>query len=561
MHKKGFKVFIPILVTFALLSTMVGCGNADNSASESKAPVTDTTATQSEATATNTSAESAYDFSEPLKMVFYWNYSWKTVNKKFEETIIGKEIQKRTNTTIEIQSPSGNENEKLNLMIASDTLPDVIMMDRNEAYKKLIDLGKLVELDPYYEKYPGYRTESDPSTVNFSKVNGKIYSILNWSTTPEHATGNGGWMVNDKIYKELGSPAINTFDDLYSYLKQIKTKDYKVNGKNVIPMQFDAGNFQAGLYQLYYSLGGIGTISNEDMCYVDGDKLKFFMTDPRWEQSMVFANKLWNDGLMNSDYFVETSQQMNDKRDTGRMGVYTSSNVTGDGGDGRLNWQKIDPAGEYQIIEPPAGGGYDQKKIANATYKTLGWNSICITKNAKNPERIFQTIDWIASDEGQLITFYGPKGYLYNELDENGYPIMIKQRSDLSKEEADTLDCEEFSTPGMAVWCDLSKVAANERSATKDYGCSYQTKITWKHSANVTEFENIFTDASTPEGVAFKSVQDMVRRQIPKMVMAKSEAECKKVLQETIDQAYKLKFDTVETYKTKLWQENLKKLK
>lgn len=561
MLKKGLKFFIAMLLTLSMVVSIAGCGKTEESAATSgAAPSTAGTSTAGESTAAESSA-AAYDFSQPLKIVFYWNYSWKVVNKKFEDTIIGKELQKLTNTTIEIQSPSGNENEKLNLMIASDSLPDVIMMDRNEAYKKLIDLDKLVDLTPYYEKYPGYRTQADPATVNFSKVNGKIYSLLNWSTTPNHPTGNGGWGVNNKIYQEMGSPALNTLDDLYNYLKAVKDKGYKSNGKEVVPMQLDAGNFQNGLYQLYFSFGGIGTISTEDMVYVDGDGLKFFMQDPRWEQAMLYANKLWKDGLMNKDFFVETSQQMNDKRDTGRMAVYTSSNVVNEMRDGKMAWQKIDPAADYKVIEPPAGGGFDQSKIANATFQTLGWNSICITKNAKDPERIFQTLDWIATPEGQLLTFYGPKGQLYNELDEKGYPILIKQRSDLSNEEANTLDCEEFSTPGMSEWCDFSKVAANDRAATKDFVITSQAEITWKHSANVTEFANIFTDANSPEGVAFKSVQDMVRKQIPKIVMAKSEDECKSIIKDTIDQAYKLKFESVEQYKTKLWKENLEKMK
>lgn len=560
MLKKVLKSFIPFLLIAALAASMAGCGS-NTSEIAAEGTVSPQEAGEEVSAATRETA-SVYDFSVPYHMVFYWNYSWKTVNKKFEDTVIGQEIKEITNTVIEIQNPTGNENEKLNLMIASDSLPDVIMMDRNEAYKKLIDLDKLVPLDDYFEKYPGYITQVDPATLNYAKVNDRSYSLLNWSTTPNHPTGNGGWFVNGKIYEEMGRPALNTLDDLYEYLTAVREKGYKVNGKDVIPMQFDAGNFQQGIYQLYFSFGGIGTVSSEDMCYVDGGQLKFFMQDPRWEQAMVFANRLFNEGLMNSDYYVETSQQMNDKRDTGRLAVYASPNAVNEARDGMMAWQKQDPEGSYVMIEPPAGGGFDQTKIANATYKTLGWNSICITKSCKDPERVFQTLDWIASPEGQLITFYGPGGYLYDELDEKGYPIIKRNRSDLTKEEADTLNCEEFSTPGMSEWVDLSKVAANEKlpPEERDFVISNQYNITWKHSANVTEFEGLFTDATTPEGVAFTQVQDMVRKQMPKIVMAKSEEDCRNAVRETVEQAYRMKFDLVEAYKTDIWKENLKKL-
>lgn len=561
--KKNTRRLLAAVLSVMMLGLMVaGCG-ADQKALNSATPAASDSATPSPEASASATPASLYDTSEPVHFVVYWNYSWKTVHRKFEETKIGQEIMKKMNATIEVQSPGGNENEKLSLMIASNTLPDVIMMDRNEAYKKLIDLDQLVVLDDYFAKYPGYRENTDPATVNYAKVNDHMYSMLNWSTTPNHPTGNGGWFVNQNVYKDMGSPKINTLDDLYNYLAAVKEKGYQSNGKEVVPMQFDCGNFQGGIYQLYYSFGGIGSV-NEDMVYkAEGsNELKFFMNDPAWTEAMVFANKLWNNKLMNQDFFVETAQMMNDKRDIGRLAVYSGPNAVNEARDGKMAWEKLNPDAGYTMIEPPAGGGFDQSKIANATYKTLGWNSICITKSAKNPERIYQVLDWIASDEGQLITFHGPQGVLWDELDENGYPILKKTRSSMPQEEADLVAFEEYSLPGMSEWVDFSKSAANERlpETEKDFVISNQYNITWKHSANVTEYEGIFTSADTPEGIAFKQVQDYVRKQVPKMVSAKDEAECRKVIQETIDQVYKMDFALVEAYKTNLWQENLKRL-
>lgn len=562
MKMRRMKLIVAIALMASMLGTLfTGCGNAQpavDSTPSSEAEVS------SAAESAASEGGSVYDTSTPVHFVVYWNYSWKELHRKFEETAIGQEITKRMNATMEIQTPGGNENEKLSLMIASNSLPDVIMMDRNEAYKKLIDLDKLVALDDYYNKYPGYRENSDPATVNFAKVNDHIYSLLNWNTTPDHPTGNGGWFINEKIYKDMGSPALNTLDDLFNYLSQVKSKGYQANGKDVVPMQFDCGNFQGGIYQLYYSFGGIGVV-NEDMVYQPEGKneLTFFMNDPRWVDAMVYANKLWNAGLINQDFFVETAQQMNDKRDTGRLAVYTGPNAVNECRDGTNAWKALEPDAKYLFVEPPAGGGFDQTKIANATFKTLGWNSICITKNAKDPERIYQVMDWISTDEGQLITFHGPKGLLWDEIDENGYPIFKKVRSSLTQEEDWAGAFEEYSLPGMSKYVDFSKSAANEKlpEDQRDTVISNQANISWHHSANVTAYEGIFTAADTPEGIAFKQVQDYVRKQLPKMVMAKDAEETKAVIQETIDQVYKMDFKSVEAYKTKIWQDNLTKLK
>lgn len=560
MHKKGLRFLTSMALVAALVvPSLAGCGKKE----DKPAATTEQTPSAQATASANDGQKSVYDTSKPVEFDVYWNYSWYTAKKKWGETTISKEIEKKMNCKINFQSPGGNENEKLNIMIAADSLPDVIIMDRNEAYKKLIDLGKIRPLDEYFAKYPGYRTNADLNTVNFAKVNNKIYSILNWSTTPKHPTGNGGWMVNEKIYKELGSPNLKTLDDLYNYLVAVKEKGYKVNGKDVVPMQFAPDTSQSGIYLPYYSFGGLGTV-NEDMVYQpEGTKeLKFFMSDPKWEQAMIFSNKLYNAGLMNKDFFVETSQQKDDKADSGRIAVYASNNVVNEARDRQNNWRKIDPAGSYKVIEPPAGGGIPQEKVLNNVYKTLGWNSICITTKAKDPERIYQVFDWIASNEGQLITFYGPKGVLWDELDEKGYPIVKKNRSDLSKEDEETLACEVYSMPGMSEWVDFSKSAANDRlpEEKRDMVITSQSKIAWKHSYDSTAYEGLFTQATTPEGVAFKQVQDYVRKQIPKIVMAKDEGEVKSLIKETIDQAYKMKFDTVEKFKTTIWLDNLKKL-
>lgn len=548
MSKKLLMKVITLGVVFSLsVSTFVACNKKEKDVAQQP---------------TTTSSNGTYDTSKPIEFTVYWNYSWYNQERKWGETTISKEIEKKMNCKINFAKPDGDPAEKLNIMLTSDTLPDVVIMDRDANYKKLIELGRLVEIDKLIDKYPGYKKSVEAATINLAKQDGKSYGLLNWATTSKHPTGNGGWVVNEKIYKEMGSPAIATLDDMFNYTKAVKDKGIKINGKDVVPMQFDPGNYQDGLNQLYFSYGGIGTISNQELCYIpNGSKeLKFFMQDSKWEQAMLYANKMWKAGLMNTDFFVETAQQKNDKRDSGRVAVYTSSNGVNEARDGMNAWKTADKDGSYIVIDPPAAGGLKQADIMNNTYNTLGWNSICITKKAKDPERIFGIFDWIASPEGQLLTFYGPKGILYDELDKDGYPIIKKNRSELSDKEGKDLACEVYSMPGVAEWCDFSKVAADNRLSPdkRDFVIQAQSKIAWKHSKDVTEFVGMFTDPATDEGIIFNQVQDLVRKNIAKIVMAKDEQTCKDAIKETTAQAYKLGFEKVEKFKTKVWQDNLK---
>ena len=549
-----------MLVIALILTSAAGCGGKVTEKDAQK-PASET-GTQ-EAKPEDSGKPPVYDTKEKVDFTVYWNYNWWPLEKNFEDTEVGKELGRIMNCRLTYLKPDGDPKEKLNIMLASDDLPDVIVMDRDANYQKLISAGKLVALDDYIAKYPGYRTRVDASTINFAKVEGKAYSLLNWPTTSKHPTGNGGWMVNEKIYKEMGAPEIKNLEDVYNYLVKVKEKNIKINGKDVVPLQMEVDQF-LGLWFIYFSCGGVGTISNEDLVYVNRDKnqLKFVFTDPRLEQALLFANKLWNADLINKDYFVETSQQKDDKRNSGRLAVYTGSNVVNEARDGKQAWQATDKDASYVVVEPPAGPGMEQKDVRNNIFSRLGWNSICITRKAKNPERIFQVFDYIASDEGQLLTFHGPKGVLWVELDEKGYPIIKKNRSDLSDEERKVLAAERYSLPGMSEWVDLSKVAADNRRPLeqRDPVIQAQAKITWNHSVDITEFQGIFTDPTTDEGIIHQKCKDLVKKMLPKIIMAKDEAEARKLIKETADQAYKIGFEKVENYKTKIWLENKKVL-
>ncbi|MDN5303122.1 MAG: putative aldouronate transport system substrate-binding protein, partial [Fusobacteriaceae bacterium] len=66
---------------------------------------------------------------------WYINYSW--FGGKWGEDYVTKEITEKTGVSINYVVPAGNGTEKLNTMIASGTLPDLITLDARDS---IIDL-------------------------------------------------------------------------------------------------------------------------------------------------------------------------------------------------------------------------------------------------------------------------------------------------------------------------------------------------------------------------------------------------------------------------------------
>ncbi len=562
MNTTKAKRILALVLAFLILGTALGaCGRQNGDGDESGKNVRTEEGAQTDPdTAAGDGSQTETAMLEPYEFTLYYNYDWYDVSLQWGDDKVSAELQQKFNVTMNQAKPDSDPVQKMNIMAATGDLPDVIMMDRDSTYQKLISLGYLLPLDEFVDNNSSYKQVIDEATVNLSRVDGKIYGLLNWATTDEHPTGNGGWVINKKIYEQLGSPKLETTDDLYNYLKLVKESGLTVDGKSVVPIQSGAFPSLSDLINLSFGLNHFPG----DMKGVIpmGNELKLHYTDPKFTESMLFLNKLWSEGLINQDYFVEKSEQIEEKLSTGRVAVYVGTDVTSTLPNYRQRVIANDPDNDYIVIEPIAAPGLDRKDIYTSPFMTLGWNVLCITNNAKNPERIFQLLDYIISEEGSRLVAYGPQGELYDEVDENGYPILKQAMSSVPEDEVKSI-LGNWAVLGNTLYFDFSKVADDNRKPAeqRDWIIQAQSNIVWKHSLNTSAFSNVAPDPQSEEGIALASFDDLNKKVLPKIIMAKDENACRQAIQEAIDDAYKLGFDKAEQYMTGKYQENLESMK
>lgn len=555
MSKKQLAKVLALVIAITMLGSLfAACGQkaADQAATTEKAAESTSEAA--------TTAEPEQKELEPYEFTMYYNYDWYDASAIWGEDKVSAELKKKFNITLKQAKPEGDPVQKLNVMIASDDLPDAMMMDRDSNYLKMINLGKIVELDSFIEKYPGYKQAIMPTTMNLSKVNGKVYGMLNWANTDnlKAMAGNSGWAVNKKLYEAVGSPTLETTDDLYNFLKAVKEKGLKVDGKEVLPIQVqNSGMTYEMLFMTFFGRGMTNYVIPMN------NELKLYMTHPKFEEAMLFANKLWRENLINKDAFVEKPEQIGEKLSTGRVASFLGYDIpTAIGNEARKRLREKDPENDYVVIKPIAGPGLTPADIKMNSYTTLGWNVLVVTNKAQQPERIFQLFDYMISNEGQTLLTYGPKGEMYDEVDAEGIPILKKTDSELKEEERKALGVWRWVMPGNSTFVNLTKYAANDRQPAdkKDWVIEMQSKIMAPSNINKDEFMNMYTDPKTEEGIAYTAFEDLYKKSLPKIVMAKSEEQCKTAIKEAIDNAYKLGFDKAEKFMTTKWQENLKNM-
>ncbi|MCL6605120.1 MAG: extracellular solute-binding protein [Paenibacillus sp.] len=405
--KKPGKFMLAVLA-LALCFSAAACssnnGNEGNTASE-----------QNTASAVDPNAAGWKSNIEPITFDWYINFSW--FGAKWGEDLTSQYITKKTGVNVNFIVPPGNENEKLNTLIASGDLPDFITIDvSNDAVKKMIE-GELVlplnELADQYDPY-FYKT-ADPAKLAWMKQDdGKVYGYPNASSSSEdfkkygeNFTSAQTFLVRKDMYEAIGSPDMRTPEGFLNALKAAKEKFPEVNGQPLIPVGLqeftDTGNNALG-DQLMNFLA----LPREK----DG-KVYDRTTDPdyiEWLKTFTEANKL---GLLSKDIFIDKRPQMEEKIAQGRYFAMMYQRTDMSAQNATLYQQ--DPKSVYIAVDGPTNSNMDQPTLSGPGIG--GWTLTLISKNVKDKARAIQFLTYMISEEGQKDASLGEKGVTYDTVD------------------------------------------------------------------------------------------------------------------------------------------------
>jgi ABC-type glycerol-3-phosphate transport system substrate-binding protein len=542
-----------VIVLLAAATALSGCSKGNDSNKEG----TNSTNAKTEESAAPSEGPFVLG-SKPVEFSFYGNYDWYTMPPWGNDLATGW-IKDNLKVNITPVQSGGDAATKYNMMIASNELPDVMWMERGPDVEKLREADMLVPLDGYLEKYPNLKKWLGEAGINMLRSeDGKLYQFPNWYTSQPN--GNAGYVINKKIYTELGSPALETTDDLYSYLKLVKAKY-----ENIVPIEVGLGAQGDGLDVLYSAFGEDYQVKYLGIRGVPKDNvLTSIFTDPVFRESMQYSNKLFHEKLMTQDVMNQTADQVKEKVLNGRVAVFAAASPTKYGDPGNAILKKEDPEAGYFMIWPIHKPGLDKNKIWPGTFNQLGWNVSVITKAAKDPEAIFAFLDWFTGPEGQSVGMWGPPGLYWDGFDADGAPKFTdKYTSDSEGRDKLMATITDFQWAGNTVFVDKSK-AKFEMSLPEDkrsWATEQQTKITWKTQSDATAFINLDPQPDSEEGIVWKQLDDLFKEVRAKALMAKSEADVLSILDKAEADAQAMGYSKLQAFMTEKWQENVKKMK
>lgn len=498
---------------------------------------------------------------EPYTFTHYFNYDWWGI-KPWGEDEVSKYLSEKFNIHVEFAKPDSDPQAKLNVMISSGDLPDSIMMDRGTDNIRLAQLGLLQPLEPFMEQNPNYQDNVLPQTIELLKIDGKVYGIPNWSRKAASG-GNDVWIYNLRLWQDAGSPKLETFEDLYAFAKKIKNDVPKNReGLDTIPVILDStGDGHRIARAFYRSYGGY---INGWYAVIDG-KYRLALRDPVFKEATMEANRWWREGLFSESQFTDTGEQILEKIVAGRTALLFYDHSLDETNHFRRILRENFPDDSYEIVQPnpfPPAKGLSPDKIYGDCQGTVGWNVTCITTKAEQPQRIFDLWTYLLTPEAAILQMYGPQGQYWDELDDQGRPILKKPEAELTTDEINKLGLWFWMIPGQSDNVDTMKFAVNDMQPEdkRNWVASTQAHILTPTLWLSDEFTGIgeVIDPQSDEGIQRTMCEDYVVANYPRVIMAETPEEAEKIYQDILDFCDKNGLPAVEELYDKKYQENVK---
>lgn len=381
MKKQLLKPTALLVSSIMLTSFFTGCGSKQS---------------QSTTTASSTTAA-------PVKITWLSLDHGRIIK---DDDPVKAEIEKKTNTKIELQlMNSGTElKNKINLLIASDSLPDMVKLDNAYDIFGYAPQGAFMELNALIDKFgTNIKKQRPQAAFDVIALNGKYYGIPNQNTMGKYTLSiRQDWLDN------LGLKMPATTDELYNVLKKFATDDPDKDGQNnTIPFGTDG---TASFINIFGAFG-----MQPDHYYIKDNKVYYAGISDEYKQSIAYIKKLYDDNLIDPDFFITKPDQALLKLAKGKVGSFDS-------------WWSISPNliinNKMNQTVPGVKWGFvkdlkgpDGKSGIPSQNKVTSMN--CISAKSKNAEACVKVIDYLFSDEGTMLGTLGLKDVYYS-VDANG---------------------------------------------------------------------------------------------------------------------------------------------
>jgi putative aldouronate transport system substrate-binding protein len=494
---------------------------------------------------------------KPITFDWYINFSWFT--RQWGDSAVSKYITDKTGVNVRFIVPAGNEAEKLNSMIAGDTLPDLITLGWWEGQVNMMtDAGLVLPLDELAKQYdPIFVKTANPEKLGwYRQADGHVYGYPNASYTPKDyvtykgkLTSNETFLVRKDMYEALGKPDMTTPEGFLKALRAAKAKFGTVNGQPLIPLGLQEFTELGNASLEKYLQNFLAIPSEKDGKFVER---RLGNDDPEFVRWLKCFRQASQEGLLSTDVFVDKRAQMEEKIAQGRYFCMLYQNWDMQAPQNAL-YQK-DPNSIYIAVPGPKNSKGADPTLGGGGIS--GWTITLISKNCKDKARAIQFLTYLISEEGQMDTCFGVPNVTYTM--KNGIPTLTPD-----VEKADKTDKNLQETKygvQYTYWMLMDTAWQTQWGLTFAPSLAQPQLWTRPYVHSFAAYDNVIVSAGSDEELIFSEIQRRWGKDLPLLLRAKSDAEFDKIWADF--QAFKTKagYSKLQAKQTELMKVNKAKL-
>ena len=415
------KVVSLMLVSAMVAGMLAGCGSDSGS---SKGGSSTETGSAAEASSSGETADDADDKS-PITFE-YFNADGKNGNW---DNPVAKAITEATGVTLDVTYPvasQGDAKEDVALMIANDEYPDMIYAKGSAT--DLYQAGALIDMTDLIEKYgPNIKKMygAEMEKLKWSQDDPGIYQLSYAGVNQKTLTTGGSCQIQWAALKENDYKYPKTLDEYEKMIKSYLAAHPKTeDGLDMIGITMSASDWH-WMITLGNPAGLIADASPDNGQWIIDDEYNVHYKHVTDEEKEYFKwlCRMYNEGILDPNFATQTDDDYIAKVASGRVVAITDAEWHYSQCEATL---VADGKVDQTYVGLPVTLREDQvEKALLYQGTTVGWG-IGITKSCEDPVRAIKFLDYLCSDEGQILYHWGIEGENYF-LDDNGQPYRTDE--------------------------------------------------------------------------------------------------------------------------------------
>ncbi|MCL2254535.1 MAG: extracellular solute-binding protein, partial [Lachnospiraceae bacterium] len=310
--KRIIALLTAMIMSASLLAACGGNSNSNNTSTGDTSPAGNSTV----GTTPAADAESGPAALEPITLTMF-------VTEPGEQPPMSNKvveiIRERTGVTLEIEYLVGDMNQKVGILIASGSYPDII--GAGNARGEFLEAGALLALDDYLPNYPNLWRHYGEYADRLRGVSedGKIYILDIWGRTYRLEDGeddfyeaeyNGPafWIQKDVLaWDNYANPT--TLDDFFDLLARYYEAHPTIDGQPTLPFEvFSSDRFRSfTLRNAPQHL--IGGRNEGDVVVNDDYSIEIYQNKDYAKRYYAKLNEVYKQGLIDQETFTRSFDQ------------------------------------------------------------------------------------------------------------------------------------------------------------------------------------------------------------------------------------------------------------